>query len=164
MEIQKPEHFVQVITNEWPTGLHSLDDAAREIGISSERLRGLADGGYAPHYRIDGGPPQFRFAELKRWAALNLMQHVEGKKLPSSVRVVVEAPRVQDFRRVPTSLREVIGLCDITDQLRRIGIYFLCRDGAVVYVGQSVNVATRTNEHMKNQALLNFEWVKPRGG
>lgn len=88
----RPAHRIEGITNEWPTGLKSLEDAARDLGISVDRLMGLADGGYAPHFRVDGGPPQFKIGDLKRWAAVNLVDHVYGRDLPSPVRIIAPAP------------------------------------------------------------------------
>jgi hypothetical protein len=157
---KQPTHRIEIASAEWrsqkpdwPSGLRSAEDAARDLCISGERLASLADGGFAPHYRIDGGPPQFRTGELKRWAADYLIERIEGRDLPSPIRVIVSPPQVQDFRKVPTHLREIVGLCDITDEIMRTGIYFLCRDGALLYVGQSVNAASRVAEHYKRYEL-----------
>jgi hypothetical protein len=54
---------------------------------------------------------------------------------------------------VPISLREIVGLCDLTNQFQRAGIYFLCRDGALLYVGQPINVVDRISEHAKRYEL-----------
>ena len=147
--IQPARHSVSVLTSEWPTNLKTLDEAANDLGVSLDRLRMLTDGGYAPHFRIDGGPPLFRISELRRWAGSNLVQQVDGKDIPSPVKVIVAPEVVKDFRRVPSGLRQLAGLCDITDEIMRTGIYFLCRDGAVLYVGQSVNAAARITEHYR---------------
>jgi hypothetical protein len=147
--MDKPSLKVEAYTNEWPVGLKTLEEAARDLGISADRLGGLADGGYAPHYRIDGGAPYFKIAELKRWAAVNLVERVNRRDLPAPIRIIAPAEVVTDFRRVPASLREIVGLCDITDECLRTGIYFLCRDGALLYVGQSVNAAGRIAEHYR---------------
>lgn len=149
-EMQRPTHRIDALTlDEWPHGLQSAEESAQALGIGLERLRLLADGGFAPHYRIDGGPPRFKVSELKRWAAANLVERVEGCELPAPVRIMVPAERVQDHRNVPVSLRQISGLCDITGEMLRTGIYFLCRDLAVLYVGQSRNVGNRITEHFK---------------
>jgi hypothetical protein len=139
---------VQAFTAEWPRDLKSAQEAARSLGISADRLIGLADGGFAPHYRIDGGPPQFKLAELKGWASTTLVSRCKGRELPEPIRVVVAAPP-PDLRKVPPALREIPGLADITDAARRTGIYFLCRDGVLLYVGQSINAYARVAEHTK---------------
>ena len=154
-------HRVDALTTEWPSNLISLEQAAPAISISCERLQLLADGGFAPHYRIDGGPPMFRVAELRRWAGANLVEQVEGRELPAPIRVITAAPRILDYRKVPTGLREVIGLCDVTDEIKRTGIYFLCRDGCLLYVGQSINVAARVTEHYRRyefDSVLFLPW------
>jgi hypothetical protein len=62
---KQPRHTVEVNSTEWqykpdwPNGLKSADDAARDLGISSRRLQGLADGGFAPHYRIEAARRNF---------------------------------------------------------------------------------------------------------
>jgi hypothetical protein len=77
------------------------------------------------------------------------VEWVEGKDLPSPVRTIVPAPLVADWRGVPAAMREIVGLCDITDEMIRTGIYFLCRDGALLYIGQSVNVGARIADHYR---------------
>lgn len=159
--MERPAHRIDGITNEWPTMLKSVEEAARDLGIETERLRGLADGGYAPHVRIDGGSPQFKIAELKRWAAVNMVERITGRDLPAPVRVIAPAELVRDFRKVPNSLREIAGLCDITDEIMRTGIYFLCRDGALIYIGQSVNAASRISDHYRKyefETVLFLPW------
>ena len=42
----------------WPN-LKTAKVAAAAIGIEEQRLLDLADAQLAPHWRIDGGPPQF---------------------------------------------------------------------------------------------------------
>jgi hypothetical protein len=63
--MDKPPHQIEIKSLDFPSGLKSVDDAARDLGMSSSRLLGLADGGFAPHCRVDGGPPLFKASELK---------------------------------------------------------------------------------------------------
>lgn len=132
----------------WTHGLKSLDNAALEIGVTAERLRDLANSGFAPHYRIDGGPPLFRISDLKQWTAENLLEYARGRNLPAPVRIIIDQPAAELWK-VPRSLRLVKGLCDITGDLYRTGIYFLCRDGCVLYVGQSINISMRIADHAR---------------
>jgi hypothetical protein len=159
--MEKPEHRIEAVSLDWPSGLKTIEDAAQDLGIGAERLGELADGGFAPHFRIDGGPPQFRISELRRWAAINLVQQFDGRDFPAPIRIVLSAAKVTDFRKVPASLREVVGLCDITDETRRIGVYFLVRDGCLLYVGQSVNAVGRVAEHYRRyefDSVLFLPW------
>jgi hypothetical protein len=63
----------------------------------------------------------FRMEEFGKWDAANLVEYVSGPKFPDRVRVVVRTPAVKGFRNVPISLREIVGLCDLTDQFQRTG-------------------------------------------
>jgi hypothetical protein len=154
--MEKPKHQIEALTSDWPSRLKPLEEAASSVGVTVERLRGLADSGFAPHYRIDGGDPLFRISELKDWVRDNLVTRSEAKDLPEPVRVVVRPSEAIDFRGMPASLREIVGLCDITDETRRIGIYFLCFNGDLLYIGQSTNAASRVAIH---QARCEFDTV-----
>jgi hypothetical protein len=64
---------------------------------------------------------------------------------------------------VPISLCGIVGLCDPTKQFQRTGIYFLCRDGALLYVGQPSNVVDRISEHAKRyefDTVLFLPWPR----
>src|SRR5438045_2550361 len=76
----------------WPP-LKSAQEAAPVIGISEDRLTELADAGFAPHWRIDGGPPQFLLNDLKEWAKGHLLVRFDGKTLPSKLTIVFEGAR-----------------------------------------------------------------------
>ncbi len=162
--MEAPEHRIEALSSLWPVGLKSLDEAATQIGLSAARLRLLADGGYAPHYRVDGGDPLFRQTELKAWAAQNVLERVQGNILPQPIRVVVPASRLADFSKTPSAIREIEGLCDISGEARRTGIYFLCHDGELVYVGQSVDVANRVANHRSSRRDFDSVFFLPWPG
>lgn len=143
----KTLHKISALSTEWPGNLQSAADVAPDLGLSADRLIGLADAGFAPHYRIDGGSPLFKKVEVKRWAAANLLQKIDGHSLPEPVRVVLPASRVTDVRNVPPSIREIVGLCDISAECLRCGIYFLCSNAELLYIGQSKNAIARVGSH-----------------
>jgi hypothetical protein len=143
----KQLHKLEVRCERWPGNLRTAADIAPDLGITAERLTSLADGGFAPHCRVDDGQPLFQTSELKQWAARNLLAKHGGSDLPMPVVINFEATRVKDFRGVPFELRCVENLRDITGETRRCGIYFLCLAGGIQYVGQSVNAAARIAEH-----------------
>jgi hypothetical protein len=135
---------------DWPSGLRSAADTAAVIGISEERLLDLADSGFAPHWRIDGGDPLFRPSEVKAWAAANLLQRNEARPLPFDLRVVFEPPRA-DHNIRPLGLSQLDGLRDITPLVELCsGVYFLCAGPEVIYVGQSIEPAVRIASHRTN--------------
>jgi len=131
----------------WPTSLISAAEAATLIGVGTERLKSLAESEYVPHYRVDGGEPMFRASEVKRWYADNLLKVYPGKLLPPPIIVCPLPERVDNHILVPHSIRSIVGLCDVTTESRRCGIYFLVRDMTLMYIGQSVNVAARIATH-----------------
>ena len=145
--MEKPAYTITQITDGWPASLKTADEICQGIGISAERLIQLADSGYAPHWRIDGGAPLFRLGEVKEWLSKNVLERVNGKPLPQPFIVSVSKDRISDYRHVPEQLKQIPGLVDITNETRRSGIYFLCEDNELLYIGQSVNVASRISTH-----------------
>ena len=136
---------------EWPTGLVSAGDIAAEVGLAVDRVTALADAGYWPHYRFDGGAPMFKKSESKAWAARNLMQRVQGKDPDFDFKVVIQAPNI--IKTVPpASIANVKGLTELTHILYPPGVYFLVDGNEVVYVGQSVNPMSRVGEHLRSKA------------
>jgi hypothetical protein len=130
----------------WPP-LKPASEAAAAIGIAEQRLLDLADAQLAPHWRIDGGPPQFAIGELKQWASRELLKRCDGASLPTNLLIVYEAGKVDPYA-VPKAIQDLEGLRDATELLQlRSGIYFLCEFGQVVYIGQSVNVGSRISSH-----------------
>jgi len=143
---------VEALTDQYPSGLVDADRAASEVHISAERLTALADGLFAPHYRIDNGAPLFRVPELKRWAAVNLLSRVEGRDLPEPIKIGAGL-REKNARKVPVELAEVERLYDITGEYRRTGIYFLCLENKIQYIGQAKCAASRIKSHLKDKVF-----------
>lgn len=126
-----------------------LAEAARRLGVLPDRLLSWCDGDWAPHYRIDGGPPVFKIQELRAWFEKNVVTRHGGRDLPEPVRLIWEAPACKMEDR-PLVLKRVRDLADITQQsVPMSGCYFLCLSGEVVYVGQSRSVLARLSEHHK---------------
>lgn len=146
-KMEKPAHIITQITDGWPSSLKTADEICQGLGISAERLIQLADSGYAPHWRIDNGSPLFRIGEVKDWISQNALERVKGKPLPQAFTVIVAKERISDYRNVPEQLRQIPGLIDISAEARRSGIYFLCKDNELLYVGQSVSVYARILAH-----------------
>lgn len=144
-------YSVAGVTTKWPTGLKSADEIAAQLGLKPERLVELAMSGFAPHYRIDGGDPLFRVGEVKEWAAVNLLQSCPGQPLPEPIRIVVQPEQVGEWSRVPPELREIENLRDITGEVSRIGIYFLCYQSRLQYIGQSINAVPRVADHQSSK-------------
>ena len=146
-EMEKPAHTITQLTDGWPSSLRTADEVCQGLGVNPERLIQLADSGYAPHWRIDNGPPLFRIGEVKDWLSQNILERINGKPLPQAVVVTVAKERINDYQNVPEQLRQIPGLFDISGEMRRSGIYFLCQDNELLYVGQSVSVSARISSH-----------------
>jgi len=145
--VRHPNHKVERLTDKWPTGLKNADElsAALKGMVSPERICELADAGYLPHYRIDGGPPAFVITEAKAWLAENILETCEGRSMATTIRVCVAAPDPIDSP--PASILNVPSLQQIPASEYQPGVYFLCKGADVVYVGQSVAPASRIATH-----------------
>ena len=81
--MSQPTSIATVVgTVRWPS-LKTAGEAAAAIGIEEQRLLDLADAQLAPHWRIDGGQPQFVTSELREWASRELLKRYDGKELHS---------------------------------------------------------------------------------
>lgn len=130
----------------WPTGLVSASVLAEEMGLSEQRILQLADAGYWPHYRLDGGAPLFKKSESREWAAKNLMQRFAAAEPTLEFKVMLSATGT--VRSMPpTALHGLQNLTELTHFLQPPGVYFLCLADEVVYVGQSIKPVTRVETH-----------------
>lgn len=128
--------------------LHTAQSIAKRFFLHVPTILSLADGGFIPHYRVKGiEQPLFEVNETKAWVASNLVEHVEGEKLPAPKIFVVKD---QDFCSVietaPANIASVQGLRQYNPELFT-GIYFMCLKNEVVYVGQSTSVPGRLKQH-----------------
>jgi len=120
-------------------------------GISAERIMELAEAKYIPHYSIDNGVPLFIQSEVKKWIANNILERVEGRAFPDYIRLVTEGDKLT--KKPPLCLSQIENLAQINAINYGTGIYFLCKNGTVVYIGQSINPAVRIYNHKKNYAF-----------
>lgn len=144
---KKPEHVVTHLTDSWPSALLLAEEVSERLkgAVTAERLLELAAAGYAPHYRIDGGPPMFVITEIRNWMAKNILERVSGKQLPEIVRVAI--PMAQFGDKPPVSIAGLPGLAQIPVNDLSPGVYFLCSGDEVVYVGQSIAPMSRLAQH-----------------
>jgi hypothetical protein len=127
------------------------EEAAKSLGntISAGRLAELAEAGYAPHYLIDGKGPWFKIAELREWFDRNAVQARGGLPMPTRLSLVLDPPQ-RPAADAPTCLSHLDGLLHLDPaHLWHPGVYFLCQDDEVVYIGQSVMVPGRVMGHIR---------------
>lgn len=142
---QKPQEFPSFGNIAAMPKLIDLAEAARCSELSVARLIELADAGYLPHYQVDGGPPMFRRQELLAWVKDNLVQVHKGMPMPRHAVTLLDPETPAG--KVPAALRGIDQLQPCVLAASISGVYFLCRDGTVVYVGQSTDVYRRVLDH-----------------
>ena len=148
--MKQAEHTVTHRTSSYPANLITATEAVESLKgvVGEERLVSLADAGYAPHFRIDGGQPMFKISELRAWIAENLIEECAGKSLAEGVRLTYSGDSISDPFSIPEEIRCISHLRDVSRLLDiSSGVYFLCLGPKVVYVGQSVDVAARISAH-----------------
>jgi len=140
-------------------------EAAIQTGIGESRLLQLADDREAPHYRVDGGPPLFHLPTLRKWIMENRLEVCDGLVWPMDVvQVVTFSGQSADMISRPAQLRGVDDLVYIDLTCNWAGVYFLVRDNRVVYVGQSLNVASRAACHTDKEYDKVFATPCPKSG
>jgi hypothetical protein len=121
--------------------------------VSADRLLELASCGMVPHYDVDGNV-MFGPGETKEWLNHNLVVRKAGRHLGNSILTVVDVMAPSKSRdSIPLELSAIAGMLiplsiQSAESVGLPGVYFLCHEGAVVYVGQSVNVFGRVGAHI----------------
>lgn len=121
--------------------------------VSAERLLELASAGMAPHYLVDGDV-MFGAQETREWTNHNLVVRRPGRHLGDGMLTIVNvAASPSSSADVPAELRGIAGMLihlpvASAESVGVPGVYFLCHDNRVVYVGQSVNVLGRVGAHI----------------
>lgn len=132
---------------------HTAIAIANKFNIPSEMLLQLSADGIMPHYRMKGfAEPLFNLESAQTWIADNLIQRIEGNKLPLPKLTVIQELVVPGSQvlPVPREISQLPGLRQIDARLF-CGIYFLCKQGKVVYIGQSVNIHSRVGQHCEDK-------------
>lgn len=125
----------------------ALNDAARIIGVPAARVSEWVSAKIIPFYEMPGiSEPWFKVAELKKWAGEFSQRH-GGLDSSPRIELVVRPSEPAKFFDVPECLRHISGLRQASLLDSCCGVYFLCRQGQVVYVGQSVDVLSRVGQH-----------------
>lgn len=132
-----------------PKNLKTASEISDRCNIAKERILELVETGHIPHYRIDGGPPRFQITETRKWIANNLVNHCEGKPFPQPIKVFVPWEKTKELP--PESIRNIDGLMQIDTPDYPPGVYFLCNNDRVMYVGQTTNLWGRIGSHLRDK-------------
>tara|TARA_Y100000310_G_scaffold299771_1_gene334890 strand:+ start:380 stop:1126 length:747 start_codon:yes stop_codon:yes gene_type:complete len=146
---QIPTNFVTVETI-------SAKLAKLSIDISPARLEELAESGHLPHWRFCMGGKEtalYRLGDVKAWVLENSLKEVPGAPFPPVLEVLdrEQAGLPAKQEEVPESIRSFWSSLRVASSAVVPGVYFLVREGRVVYVGQSINVHGRTNSHARER-------------
>jgi hypothetical protein len=114
--------------------------------LSVERLAELAEAGYLPCWRLDGGEPMFEVAAVRRYIAEHLMVEQTPRPWPRTITVVAEpASRLAD----PPPALAFLDVRALPLATYPPAVYFLCLGDSVVYVGQTSEPVARIASHLK---------------
>ena len=112
--------------------------------ISEADLIEWAESRLCPHYRVNGGPPLFNRTKLKDWITWNKIEVCDGKPLCNFISHKVEA--VENYK-IPSCIAGIDGIIEANLTTVFSGVYFLCKNNEIVYVGQAQSVSNRVGNH-----------------
>ena len=132
--------------------LRTAEELSEKLGqrVTAGRLMELAEAQLIPHYELEGRI-YFKIMEAKKWIENDLVFKVSGQLMPHPVSII-QITETDMEREPPKALKalwpHLIPVSVASIQCAALpGIYFLCREGIVSYVGQSTNVAARISQH-----------------
>jgi hypothetical protein len=119
----------------------------RGVILPPEELVQLATVNKLPAFYIDAdrSRPMFTWESVERWIIDNMLWHSVGSPVKIQVVVPHNNPPLAKSG-IPLALSTLDYLYEY-GQWRAPCIYFLCKAGRVVYVGQSVSLTTRVLQH-----------------
>lgn len=128
-----------------------------EIEIA-KYINDLAEKRLIKHYVLHGEYENIYLFDNDELIAELDIQEVEAKKTTEFVKIQCYDKKVSHSDNVPIEISKIKELYRIPETLFHSGtcIYFLCREGKVVYVGQAENIHARLIEHNKTK---NFDDV-----
>lgn len=139
----------------------SQDIAKLGLTVSPERILELADLGYMPHVRVDGKDVLFAVAASKQWVLDNLVSRNGGREFPKSL-AIFDLGENAHSQPVPLELLPISrNLLEFPAALLQIpcGIYFLIKNGVIIYVGQTAGLAKRLTMHSGGWEKKDFDRV-----
>ncbi len=123
--------------------------------VGDEGIMQLAKDGILPHYIITNPITKeesywFVPSELKEWLESNLVKYQKGHFSPQFHFNYFDKDLMPAKSLIPQELSRISDLFELPLEILRTppGIYFLCKDGKIVYIGQTANVARRITDHL----------------
>lgn len=106
---------------------------------------------YMPHHLLGGSAIGYRYKEVVKWIIENATRYSDaGTNVHPAIirfrsRIKKEAKQI-----IPDALKDIVNITPVEIGYPS-GVYFLCQDEKVVYVGQSVNPSSRIPQHYKDK-------------
>lgn len=139
----------------------TAEQIAEYLGVSQKDVEAWVGSGYMPHYFVGQHGPYFKKTEAKKWVDENVLKTCEGRPLPE--RIVILADITNGDRVPPARIQGIPGLkmLDAGTALGS-GVYFLCQENEVVYVGQSTKLGSRICAHFVERSKhFDTVWFMP---
>lgn len=139
------------------TKLRKIEDCKGKLKdiIGNEGILHLAKEGICPHYVIINPITKeetiwFIASELNRWLDENYIKHKDGHFTPEYHFIYLDKKLYKPKNDVPEELLKIHNLYQLPiDNIHTPpGVYFLCKDKEIRYVGKSINVAHRLMYHI----------------
>lgn len=128
--------------------LKTAEQVAPAVRLPAKRILELSQAQVLPHFRIDGGEPLFYAPALRAYVRQYLTMECPGAPLPLDLRPIVASPVSRSVPTVLTMVRD--RLCEWPGIDLPPCVYFLIDGEAVLYIGQSRNLAARLVQHSHN--------------
>lgn len=133
--------------------------------IGDEDCLKLAHDGILPHYVIINPITKeqslyFVASEINDWFNSNFIKYNEGYFPQSFHFHFFDKEQHQPTGDIPEELNKISDLYELPMSIINTppGVYFLCADKVIVYIGQAVNISNRINAHIA-QGLKSFNRV-----
>lgn len=106
---------------------------------------------YMPYHELGGSGRGYNFKEVVKWLIKNHKRHsFDGVDMHPAMISFRSRSRKETRRLVPDALKDIMHLTPVEVGYPS-GVYFLCQDEKVVYVGQSVKPSSRIPHHYKDK-------------
>jgi hypothetical protein len=140
--------------NEVLEDLLSAEDLAKKLrGImTKEEIDLYASHNWIPHYSYGMESVAFNFKEVTNWIRKNLYRN-EGRTLPINYLRLKHTPVPATVKDEPPSVIKDIATLVQVPAGYPPGVYFLCQDNDIVYVGQSINLGARLAQHVQDKVF-----------
>jgi hypothetical protein len=147
--------------------LKSIQDCKGRLKefIGDEGILSLAKEGICPHYVLKNPSTQeesiwFVPSELNEWIEKNFLLFNEGFLSQKYCFIHFDKTMHKAVGSIPRELESIEDLYELPMQAIYTppGIYFLCRDAQIQYVGQSTNVLKRILTHI-SEGVKDFDSV-----